>query len=64
MFQQMIAQMSSILGSDSNELAAGMDLLGFLMDMPLPGVLHFQESALPMPADDLVDGLLAQAHAL
>jgi hypothetical protein len=34
------------------------------MDMPLPGVLHFQESALPMPADDLVDGLLAQAHAL
>jgi beta-glucosidase len=64
MFQQMAAQMSSILGSDSNELAAGMDLLGFLMDMPLPGVLHFQESALPMPADDLVDGLLAQAHAL
>jgi beta-glucosidase len=64
MFQQMAAQMISILGSDCNELAAGMDLLGFLMDMPLPGVLHFQESALPMPADDLVDGLLAQAHAL
>ncbi len=64
MFQQMTAQMSNILGSDSNELAAGMDLLGFLMDMPLPGVLHFQESVLPMPADDLVDGLLAKAHAL
>jgi len=39
-------------------------VLGFLMDMPLLGVLHFQESLLPMPADDLVDSLLAQAHAL
>lgn len=30
-----------------------------LMDMPLRSVLHFQEDALPMPADQMVAGLLA-----
>jgi beta-glucosidase len=64
MFQQMTAQMGSVLGGDSAEVVGGMDMMGFLMDMPLPGVLHFQESALPMPADDLVESLLAQVHAL
>ena len=64
MFQQMTAQMGNMLGGESAEVVGGMDMLGFLMDMPLPGVLHFQESALPMPADDLVESLLAQAHAL
>ena len=63
MFQQMTAQMSGMLGGESAEVVGGMDMLGFLMDMPLPGVLHFQESALPMPADDMVESLLAQAHA-
>ena len=64
MFQQMAAQMGSILGGEASNEIGGMDMMGFLMDMPLLGVLHFQESLLPMPADELVDGLLAQAHAL
>jgi hypothetical protein len=37
-----------------------MDSTGFLMEMPLLDILHFQEGALPMPPEDLVDGLLAQ----
>jgi hypothetical protein len=37
-----------------------MDTMGALMEMPLLGVLNFQEGALPMPPEDLVDGLLAQ----
>jgi len=40
--------------------AVGMDSTGFLMEMPLLDILHFQENALPMPPEDLVDGLLAQ----
>ena len=49
---------------DDNDVVGGMAMMEFLMEMPLLGVLHFQEGTLPMPADDLVDGLLAKAHAL
>jgi len=34
-----------------------------LMDMPLRSILHFREKSLPMPADEMVDALLAQVHA-
>ncbi len=61
MYKVMIAQMNSMLGGDESD-AIGMDMLGFIMQTPLLSVLGFQESALPMPADDLVDGLLAQVH--
>jgi len=59
LFQQMAAQMQTAFGGGEGE-GAGMDTMGFLMEMPLLGVLHFQEAALPMPPEDLVDGLLAQ----
>ena len=63
LYQQMLAGMSAMLGAEeSDQGAIGMDMLGFLMETPLLSILHFQESALPMPADELVDGLLAQAH--
>jgi beta-glucosidase len=32
-------------------------------DMPLLSVLMFQQGALPMPADEIVDGLLMQVHS-
>ena len=57
LFQQMTAQIQAAFGGGEE---AGMDTLGFLMDMPLLGVLDFQGSALPMPPEDLVDSLLAQ----
>jgi beta-glucosidase len=59
LFQQMTAQMQAAFGGGEGE-GTGMDTMGFLMEMPLLGVLHFQESALPMSPEDLVDGLLAQ----
>ena len=31
-----------------------------MMDMPLLSLLQFREEDLPMPAEDLVDSLLAQ----
>ena len=36
-----------------------MDMTGFLMEMPLLSILQFQEVSLPMPAEALVDSLLA-----
>jgi hypothetical protein len=33
-----------------------------MMDMPLIKILSFQGSALPVPADEFVDNLLAQAR--
>jgi beta-glucosidase len=63
MFDQMMAQMNTLLGSGGeDESAIGMDMTGFLLDTPLLSVLRFQEAALPAPADAIVDGLLAQVH--
>jgi len=39
-----------------------METAGFMLDMPLLSILEFQESALPVPADDMVDGLLMQVR--
>jgi beta-glucosidase len=59
LFQQMEAQMQTAFGGGEGE-GSGMDAMGILMEMPLLGVLHFQEVTLPMPPEDLVEGLLAQ----
>ena len=42
--------------------AIGMDFMDMMGDMPLVSVLMWQQSALPMHPEDLVDGLLAQVH--
>jgi hypothetical protein len=34
-----------------------------IMDMPLDSVLRWQEDALPLPVEELVDDLLQKAHA-
>jgi beta-glucosidase len=63
MFQQMIAQLGATFGTAAEDSGAiGMDMMGFLLETPLLSLLHFQESALPMGADELVDGLLQQVH--
>jgi beta-glucosidase len=61
LFQQMTARMQAAFGGGEGE-AIGMDTMGFLMQMPLLGMLHFQEGALPAPPEEMVDGLLAQVH--
>jgi len=65
MFQQMQANAVQVFGGgESDSSAIGMDMMSFMLEMPLLAILHFQESALPMPADDLVDMLLMQAHGV
>jgi beta-glucosidase len=57
--QALMARMGEIFGGSEKPQAA---VSAELMDMPLLSILHFQENELPMPADDLVDSLLAQVH--
>jgi beta-glucosidase len=64
MFRQMTAAMSSMLGdTESGQVSGGMDMLGFMMEMPLMGMLQFQAAMLPQAPEEIVAGLLAQAHA-
>jgi beta-glucosidase len=63
LFQQMTTQMAAAFGGgEGGSETIGMDMMGFMMEMPLLGIFHFQEDQLPMPADDLVDALLGQVH--
>ncbi len=49
-------------GGDGDENTIGMDFMNMMGDMPLGSVLMWQQSALPMHPEDLVDGLLTQVH--
>jgi beta-glucosidase len=40
----------------------GMDVMDMIMDMPLLSVLMFQQRLLPMPAEEILEGMLAQVH--
>ena len=59
LFQQMSAQMQAAFGGE----VAGMDMSGFLMDMPLLSLLEFQENMLPASPNEILDGLLAQVYS-
>jgi beta-glucosidase len=63
LFKMLVAQIAALLGGGEGDAGAmGMDPMGMMMDMPLRDILHFRESALPVPADEFIDGLLAQAR--
>jgi beta-glucosidase len=47
-----------------NDSAIGMDIMDMMNDMPLVSVLMFQQSALTMPVEEMVDGLLMQVHSM
>jgi beta-glucosidase len=50
-------------GNDDNSLGDGLDLMGFLMEMPLVGLLNFREDSLPQPPEVIVGGLLDAVHS-
>ncbi|MBW7881297.1 MAG: glycoside hydrolase family 3 C-terminal domain-containing protein [Caldilineaceae bacterium] len=63
MIQEIGERMGAVFGGEgSGSDTIGMDMMGFLLEMPLLSVLHFQEAALPAPAEEFVDSLLAQVH--
>lgn len=47
-----------------NEGTIGMDIMEMFNDMPLVSVLMFQQNALPMHPEDIVNGLLTQVHSM
>ena len=61
LFQQMMAQMGQTFGGGENE-GIGMDMMGFIMELPLASLLGFQEAQLPAPAEMIVADLLRQVH--
>ena len=61
LFQQMMAQMGQTFGGGENE-GIGMDMMGFIMELPLASLLGFQEAQLPAPAEVIVTELLGQVH--
>jgi hypothetical protein len=42
----------------------GMDIMDMVGDMPLVSILMWQKDAMPMHPEDLVAGMLAQAHSM
>jgi beta-glucosidase len=60
-FEQIQAQNRELFATDGDG-GIGMDVLEMMVDMPLMNVLMFQQSELPMRADEIVDGLLMQLH--
>ncbi|MGA2503319.1 MAG: glycoside hydrolase family 3 C-terminal domain-containing protein [Anaerolineales bacterium] len=61
LLQQMETQIQVNFGGGE---ADRMEALGFMMEIPLLNALHFQENALPISPEDLVDGLLAQIRLI
>jgi beta-glucosidase len=59
-YEQMEVQSRKTFSSDGNQ--DSMDVMDMLLDMPLVSVLMFQQNALTMPAEEMVDGLLMQVH--
>ena len=57
--QQLIDQMRATIGGDE---AIGMDPMGFLMDTPLMGLLHFLGSSMSTSPEEMVEELLAKVH--
>ena len=62
LLQKMEEMSKQTFGSDNGADEIGMNIMDMFMDMPLLSVLLFQQGALTMPADEMVDGLLMQAH--
>lgn len=62
LFQQFLAPMQAAFDGGEGSEGVGMDAMGFLMEMPLLGLLHFQESMLPAAPEEIVDRLLAQVY--
>jgi beta-glucosidase len=60
LFQQMMAQMGQTFGGGDEGI--GMDMMGFVMELPLASLLGFQEALLPAPSEVIVTELLRQVH--
>jgi len=49
-------------GGENEKDGIGMDMMSMIQDMPLLSILDWGMHSLSVPADDLVDIMLGQAH--
>ena len=63
LYQQINDQMRANFGGNDSE-QIGMDPMGFLMDTPLMGLLHFLGSSMPTSPEEMVDELLAKVYSI
>ncbi len=63
LLKQMEEANREFFGEDSSE-GIGLEMMEMFTDMPLLSVLLFQQGTLPVPPEDMVDGLLQQVHSL
>ena len=61
LYQQVAAGITQMLGTDEG---IGMDMSGFIFEMPLLSLLEFRDRDLPMAPEEIVDGLLMQVAML
>jgi beta-glucosidase len=64
LLQKMEDMSRKAFGADGGAEGIGMNMMEMFMDMPLLSVLMFQQSALTMPPEEIVDGMLLQAHSM
>jgi beta-glucosidase len=60
----LLQKMSERFDGHDDPEGIGVSMMDMFMDTPLLSVLMFQESALTMPAEEMVDGMLRQAHSM
>jgi beta-glucosidase len=67
-YSQIEVQSRRMFGGDSerygNEGVIGMDIMEMMNDMPLVSVLMFQQATLTIPPEEIVEGMLMQAHSI
>jgi beta-glucosidase len=63
LFQQVNDQMQAAFGGNDGE-QTGLDPMGFIMDTPLVGVLHFMGSSMLISPEELVDEMLAKVYSI
>lgn len=62
-YQRIRTEIKTMFGLQEGETRDnGMDMTGFIMEMPLMSMLQFQEKAHPKPATEIVDSLLKLVH--
>jgi beta-glucosidase len=64
MHKQMMQQMTQTLGGGEAGDGIGMDMMGFLMEMPLRSVLGFQTASLPAAPEAIVADMLNKVRAM
>ena len=61
-YEKMRQEMKTLGTSDEDSDGVGMDMTGFMMEMPPLSILQFQQRSWDRPAHEIVDDLLQQVH--